>query len=37
MAEISQTVDDRDGAEFCEILDFLLFEGTDHDAVKVAG
>ena len=37
MAEIRQAVDDRDGAKFCEILHFLLREGTDHNTVKVAG
>ena len=37
MAEVCQTVDDRDGAVFCQILHFLLLEGADHDAVQIAG
>ena len=36
MAEIGQTVDDRNGTEFCEVLDLLLRECADHDAVEIA-
>ena len=37
MAEISQTVDDRDRTVFCQILHFFLLVGTDHDAVQITG
>ena len=36
MAEISQTVDDRNRAVVCQILYFLLFVGADHNAVQIA-
>ena len=36
MAEVSQTVDDRNGAVLREILDLLLCVGADHDAVQIA-
>ena len=36
MAEVSQTVDDRNGAVLRQILYFLLRVGADHDAVQIA-
>ena len=36
MAEISQTVDDRNRAVVCQILYFLLLVGADHNAVQIA-
>ena len=35
MAVIGQPVDDRDRAVFGKFLDVRLFEGADHDAVKI--
>ena len=36
MAEVGQTVDDRNGAVLRQILYFLLRVGADHDAVQIA-
>ena len=36
MAEIGQTIDDRNRAVLRQILDLLLCIGTDHDAVQIA-
>ena len=36
MAEISQTVDDRNRAVVCQILYFLLLVGADHNAIQIA-
>lgn len=37
MTEVGQTVDNRDGAVFCQSFHFFLCKGTDHDAIQVAG
>ena len=37
MAEVCQTVNDRDRAVLCQIFHFFLLKGTDHDAVQIAG
>ena len=37
MAEVGQTVDDRDRAVLRQVLDLLLCIGADHDAVQIAG
>ena len=37
MAVVREPVDDGDGAVFCKVLHFLLFEGADHDAVEITG
>ena len=37
MAEVCQTVDNRNRAVFCQVFYFLLLEGTDHDAVQIPG
>ena len=37
MAEVCETVDDGDGAVFCQCFHFFLFKSTDHDAVQIPG
>ena len=37
MAEVRQAVDDRHGAVFCKVFNFLLLKGADHNAVHIAG
>ena len=37
VAIVGQTVDDGNGAVFCQILHFLLIEGADHNAVQITG
>ena len=37
MAIVGQAVDNGNGAVFCEIFDLLLFKGSYHNAVKIAG